>query len=49
MKVTENIDDYLQKKLWNMKVKVIPVAVDASEGLKIWLEGLEIRERIETV
>ena len=41
------------KKLWNMKVTVIPIvigAVDAvPKGLVLGLEDLEIRGRVETI
>ena len=41
------------KKLWNMKVTVIPIVVGAlgtvTEGLLKGLEDLEIRERVETI
>ena len=41
------------KKLWNMKVTVIPIVIGAlgivAKGLLKGLEGLEIRGRVETV
>ena len=39
--------------MWNMKVKIGPVIIDAlvtaSKGLVQWLEDLEIRRRVETI
>ena len=58
LKENEKIDKYLDldrelKKLWNMKVKVIPTVVGAlgtvPKGLEKGLESLEIRGRIETI
>ena len=49
------MDKYLDlarelKKLWNMKVKVIPIVVGAHGTVPKGLEkGLEIRGRIETI
>ena len=38
------------KKLWNMKVKVIPIVVGTvPKGLEKGLESLEIRGRIDTI
>ena len=41
------------KKLWNMKVTVIPIVIDAlgtvTKRLVQELENLEIRERVETI
>ena len=41
------------KKLWNMKVTVIPVVIDAlgtiPKGLIKWLEDLEIRGQLEPI
>ena len=40
-------------KLWNMKVTIIPILIDAlgtvTKGLIKGLEDLEIRERVETI
>ena len=56
LKENEKMDKYLDlarelKKLWNMKVKVIPIVVGAlgtvPKGLEKSLENLEIRGRIE--
>ena len=58
LKENEKIDKYLDlarelKKLWNMKVKVIPIVVGAlgtvPKGLERGLENLEIRGRIDTI
>ena len=58
MKENEKMDKYLDlarelKKLWNMKVNVIPIVVGALEivpnSLEKRLENLEIRGRIETI
>ena len=54
----ENMEEYPDhlrewKKLWNMRVKVIPIVVGALEmvpkSLGKRLEELEIRGRIETI
>ena len=41
------------KKLWNMKVTVIPIVIDAlctvTKGLIQGVEDLEIRERMKTI
>ena len=59
LKESENNDKYLdraselKKKLWNMKVTVIPIVIDAlgtvTKGLIKRLEDLEIRGRGETI
>ena len=58
MKESEKKDKFLDlagemKKLWNMKVTVIPIVVDmlgtVPKSLENRLEELEIRERIETI
>ena len=58
LKENEKMDKYLDlarelKRLWNMRVKVIPIVVGALETVLINLEkrlgDLEIRGRIETV
>ena len=58
LKENEKMDKYLDlarelKKLWNMRVKVIPIVVGTLEtvpiSLKKRLEDLEIRGRIETI
>ena len=58
LKEIENIDKYLDhpgklKKLWNMKVTVIPVVIGAfgtiTKGLVQGLKDLEIRGRVETI
>ena len=55
---TEKIQKYLDlarelKKLWNMKVKVVPIVIGALETIPKALEKnlgeLEIRGRIETI
>ena len=52
LKENEKMNKYLEK-LWNMKVKVIPIVVGAlgtvPKGLERGLESLEIRGRIETI
>ena len=41
------------RKLWNMRVTVIPIVIGAlrtvSKGLERWLEELEIRVQIDTI
>ena len=58
LKENEKMDKYLDlarelKKLWNMKVKVIPIVVGAlgtvPKGLEKGLENLEIRGKLETI
>ena len=58
LKENEKMDKYLDlarelKKLWNMKVKVVPIVVVAlgtvPKGLEKGLENLEIRGRIDTI
>ena len=58
MKENEKIDKYLDfarelKKKWNMRAKVIPIAVGAlgtvPKGLERGLENIEIRGRIATI
>ena len=58
LKENENIDKYLDlarelKKLWNMRVKMIPIIVGAlgmvPKSLEDRLEEFEIRGRIETI
>ena len=58
LKENEKMNKYLDlsrelKKLWNMKVKVIPIVVGAlgtvRKGLERGLENLEIRGRIDTI
>ena len=58
MKESEKRDKYLDLarepiKLWNMKVTVIPVVINAlctvTKGLVQVLEKLEIRRRVETI
>ena len=58
MKESEKIDKYLDlarelKKLWNMKVKVVPIVIGAlgtiPKALEKSLDKLEIRGRIETI
>ena len=55
---SENKDKYLDlarelKKLWNMKVTVIPIVIGAfgtvTKGLVKGLKDLKIRERVETI
>ena len=58
LKECEKKDKYLDlarelKKLWNMKVTIIPIVIGASgtvtKGLLKGLEDLEIRGRVETI
>ena len=58
LKKSEKQDKYLDltrelKKLWNMKVTVIPIVIGAlstvTNGLVQRLEDLEIRRRVETI
>ena len=62
MEENEKMDKYLDlarelKKIWNIKVKVIPIVVGAlgtvpkglEKGLENGFERLEIRGRIETI
>ena len=58
MKENKKIEKYLAlarelKKLWNMRVKVVPILFGAlgtvPKGLERGLENLEIRRRIQTV
>ena len=58
MKECEKKDKYLDlarelKKLWNMKVTIIPIVIGAlgtvTEGLVQRLEDLEIKGRVETI
>ena len=58
LKKSENYDKYFDlawelKKLWNIKVTVIPIVINAldtvTKGLVKGLEGLEIRGRVETI
>ena len=58
IKESEKIDKYLDfarelKKLWNMKMMVVPIVVGAletvSKGLEKRLEELKIRERTDTI
>ena len=58
LKERENKDKYLDlawelKKLWNMKVTIIPIVIGALgsiiKGLTQGLEDLEIRGRVETI
>ena len=58
LKESEKKDKYLDlardlKKLWNMKVTIIPIVVGAfgtiTKGLLNGLEDLEIRGRVETI
>ena len=58
LKGSEKNDKYLDlakelKKLWNMKVTIIPIVIDAlgtvNKGLIQGLEDLEIRGRAETI
>ena len=58
VKECEKKDKYLDlarglKKLWNMKVTVIPIIIGAldtvTKGLVQGLEDLEIRGRVETI
>ena len=58
LKKCEKKDKYLDlarelKKLWNMKVTIIPIVISAfctvTKGLLKGLRDLEIRERVETI
>ena len=58
LKESEQKDKYLDlarelKKLWNMKVKIVPIVIGAlgtvTKGLLIGLEDLEIGGRVETI
>ena len=58
LKECENKDQYLDlarewKKLWNMKVTIVLIAIGAfgtiTKGLLKGLEGLEVGGRIETI
>ena len=58
LKESEKKDKYLDlarelKKVWNMKVTIIPIVIGAfattTKGLLKGLEGLEIRGREETI
>ena len=58
VKESEKIDKYLDlarelKKIWNMRVKVVPIVIGAlgtvPKGLERSLDELEIRGRIETI
>ena len=58
MKECEKKDKYLDlarelKKLWNMKVRIIPILIGAfgtvTKGLQKGLEDLEVGERVETI
>ena len=58
IKLKENKDKYLDlawelEKLWNMKVTIIPIIIDAlrtvTKELVQWLEDLEITGRVETI
>ena len=58
LKESEKKDKYLNlarelKKLWNMKVTIIPIVIGAfgtlSKGLLKGLEDLEIRGRVEAI
>ena len=58
LKENEKTDKYLDlawelKKLWNMKVTIIPIVIGAlgtvTEGLLKGLEDLEIKGRVETI
>ena len=58
MKECEKRDKYLDharelKKLWNMKVTIIPIVIDAfgtvTKGLLKGLEDLEVGNRVETI
>ena len=58
MKECEKKDKYLDlaremKKLWNMKVTIVPIVIGAfgtvTEGLLKGLEDLEISGRLETI
>ena len=58
MKESEKKDKYLElarelKKLWNMKVKIVPIVIGAlgtiTKGLLKGLEDLEVGRRVETI
>ena len=58
LKECEKKDNYLDlgrelKKLWNMKVTIIPIVIGAfgtvTKRLLKWLEDLEVGERVETI
>ena len=58
LKENEKKDEYLdlareQKKLWNMKVTIIPIVIGAfstvTKGLLKGLDDFEIRGRVETI
>ena len=58
LKECEKKDKYLElarelKKLWNMEVKIIPIAIGAfgtvTKGLLKGLEDLEVSGRVETI
>ena len=58
LKESEKKDKYLNlaselKKLWNMKVTIVPIAIGAlgtiTKGLLIGLEDLEVGGRVETI
>ena len=58
LKESEKKDKYLNlarelKKLWNMKVTIVPIVIGAlgtiTKGLLKGLEGLEIGGRVETI
>ena len=58
LKESERRDNYLDlarelKKLWNMKVTIVPIVIDAlgtiTKGLLKGLEDLEVGGRVETI
>ena len=54
LKENEKRDRYLDlarelKKLWNMKVTVIPIVISETKGLVQGLVDLEIRGRVGTI
>ena len=58
LKESEKKDKYLDlarelKKLWNMKVTIVPIVIGAlgiiTKGLLKGLEDLEVGERVETI
>ena len=58
LKESEKKDKYLHlarelKKLWNMKVTIIPIVIDAfgtvTKGLLKRLKNLEIRGQVDTI
>ncbi len=58
LKESKKKDKYLYlarelKKLWNMKVTIIPIVIGAlgtvTKGLLLGLKDLEIRGRVETI